>query len=320
MSAAPTKPELLKARSTFYKQIRQFFQDRNVLEVETPVLSQASIPDPNIHSLTTTIDSAPFGKATTFYLQTSPEFHMKRLLAEGAGCIFQISKAFRNGEAGHHHNPEFSMLEWYRVGYQLDDLMEETSELLTHLIHSPSAKYRSYQSIFQEYLNIDPLVASLEELKNTAHNLDSNRYQSLEMSHNDDWLNLLFSDFIEPHLGLSEPVMIYHYPASQSALARISIHDPRVSERFEVFYKGKELGNGFYELACPKEQRARFQHYNSERRQRQLPEVPIDEHFIQSLIQLPDCSGIAMGLDRILMLKLGLDNIQDVLSFPLQKA
>lgn len=323
MSAAQIEPATIvaitKLRSKVIQQVRQFFYDRNVLEVETPTLSQASIPDPNIYSLTTDIQFGPDSK--TYFLQTSPEFHMKRLLASGCGSIFQICKAFRNSEAGSNHNPEFTILEWYQLNYGIEELMTETSDLLTHLMQTQPASKISYQAIFKQFLNIDPLNIDMKTLREFAIALDAEQYSALDFSHKDDWLNVLFANHIEPHLGTEQPTMIYHYPASQSALARINSIDSRIAERFEVFYKGVELGNGFNELTDPDEQLRRFESNNIERCIRNLPTIPIDFNFIRALKKgLPMCSGIAMGLDRIMMLITNKRHINEILAFPFEKA
>ena len=291
--------------------LRRFFIEREVWEVETPLLSHATVPDPFIESLTIASDKKR-------YLQTSPEFAMKRLLAAGSGSIFQITKAFRKEESGRQHNPEFTMLEWYRVGFDHHQLMQEMDALLQYMLHCLPAKKTSYQQLFLDHLNIDPLTATIGALSQCAKAHAISIESTLEK---DDWLNLLMTHCIEPKLGANEPLFIYDYPASQSALAKLSQQDPRVAERFEVYYKGVELANGFHELRDAKEQRARFEKDNQLRQDKQLDQVPLDEFFLQALAHgLPDCAGVALGVDRLVMLALGVEDIKQVLSFDFSRA
>lgn len=305
---------LIKQRAVFNQTIRDFFTGRDVLEVETPILAASSIPDSNIRSFSSTCALSQ----NKYYLQTSPEFHMKRLLAAGSGPIFQISKAFRMGEAGHRHNPEFSMLEWYRPGFSLLELMHEVAALLTTVLDCGKAHYQSYQDCFKQTLNVDPLTQNAAAIQSFAHKQNP-EWQSLNDLKKDDWLDLLFSTYIQPHLGATGPAFIYNYPASQAALAKLNL-DMTTARRFEVFYQGIELGNGFDELNDSKEQHQRFEAYNQIRIDKNMPTIPIDERFIQSLDKLPDTSGVAVGLDRLLMLKLGKSSIKEVLLFPVEEA
>jgi lysyl-tRNA synthetase class 2 len=305
--------ENLRERAAIINQIRQFFIERDVLEVETPLLGRATIPDPNIHSMTVNFENLGAHSKELLYLQTSPEFAMKRLLSAGSGSIFQICKAFRNGEVGSKHNPEFTMLEWYRVGFDFRQLMEEVSELVQLILKTKPATQLSYQQAFVDKLQIDPLTCSVADLQNCAQQHDIRVGAELSK---DDWLNLLFSYLIEPELGKQQPIFIFHYPISQAALSRASSEDPRVAERFELYYQGMELANGFGELTDGKEQRARFEKDLSLRKQSGLPAVPIDEEFLAALEKgLPDCSGVAVGVDRLLMLALQTEQVRDVLSF-----
>ncbi len=303
----------LQRRAEILRAIREFFYQRQVLEVETPVLGKATIPDPTILSIPAEFTPLGSKNSESCYLQTSPEFFMKRLLAAGSGSIYQISKAFRDGEAGRLHNPEFTLLEWYRVGWEFHELMVEVDELLQALLNSQPADSISYQNIFLNYLAIDPLVADMDQLQQCAQQQGITIESDLTR---DDWLNLLFSHYIEPKIGLEKPLFVYHYPASQAALAKLSQQDSRVAERFEFFYRGYELANGFGELGDFSEQRQRFEAELELRTKKGLQQVPLDEKFLASLeADFPFCSGVAMGVDRLVMLALNVNTIAEGLAF-----
>lgn len=312
--------EMLHLRARLLNRIRQFFAERHVLEVETPLLSQATVTDKHLQSFQTNYHFANPKQKQTLYLQTSPEFAMKRLLAAGSGAIYQLCKAFRNqGESGRYHNPEFTMLEWYRPGFNHHDLMDEMESLLKLMLDCPSAQRFSYAELFQHYLQIDPHQTSIELLKQTAHrfNLTTEHLTTLEK---DDWLNLLMTHCIEPQLP-KHPVFIYDFPASQAALARIRPGKPALAERFEVYVQGLELANGFHELSSASEQRQRFGNDLIQREKAGYPLVPIDERLLAALEQgLPDCAGVALGVDRLIMLASEKSAINEVLSFPIERA
>ncbi len=308
----------LGARADLLARIRAFFADRGVLEVETPLLSAATIPDPNLHSLSSRWRSPGDREGVTLYLQTSPEFAMKRLLAAGSGPIFQICKAFRDGEAGRRHNPEFTLLEWYRPGWDHLRLMDEVQELLAATLGAAEGERVTYAEAFQRHAGLDPHSASDAELRGAAARAGLADPAPLAR---DDLLDLLLATVVEPELGRSGPTFLTHYPASQAALARLEADDPRVAQRFEVFLDGIELANGFGELTDASEQRRRFERDLDERRRRGLPSVPVDEHLLAALEEgLPPCSGVALGLDRLLMLALGVSDIAEVLAFPIDRA
>lgn len=310
--------DYLRARSKIIAKIRQFFAQRDVLEVETPILCQSTATDPPIASFVTHFHSIPTAAGQPFYLQTSPEFPMKRLLAAGIGAIYQMSKAFRNGESGRHHNPEFTLLEWYRPGFTHHELMDEVDDLLKFILNTQTSKRYTYAEIFEKYLKIDP------------HHCDLNMFSQLARSNNldviglneksrDDWLNLLMSHLIEPQL--IHPTFIYDYPASQAALAKIRNTTPRVAERFEVYVNGMELANGYHELSDSKEQHDRFLKDNQFRADNCLPQIPIDQRLIAALNHnFPECAGVALGLDRLVMLATGAATIAQVISFSLESA
>lgn len=314
----PSAPiEHLKSRAIIIQSIRDFFAKRNVLEVETPLMCHTSVTDPYIESI-----PAIFRTPTSsqeYYLQTSPEYAMKRLLAAGSGPIYQICKAFRQGEVGQHHNPEFTMLEWYRPGFDHHQLMNEMDELLQTVIKTKPAAKKTYGELFETYLNINPHTATVAELKIIAdkHNISVNG----EISDNTTWLQLLMSDLIEPQIGLDKPCFVYDFPAAQAALARINAGNPPTAARFEVYFQQLELANGFYELADEKEQRKRFENNNIKRRELNLPEIKLDEYFLQALSAgLPDCAGVALGVDRLVMMALKQKQIQSVLGFDFLRA
>ncbi|OBW95948.1 elongation factor P--(R)-beta-lysine ligase [Gallibacterium salpingitidis] len=308
---------LLK-RAKIISDIRQFFVDRGLLEVETPILSAFSVTDVHLATFQTEF-TPPFGpNPQTLHLITSPEYHMKRLLAEGSGPIFQICKVFRNEEAGKRHNPEFTMLEWYRPFFDMYRLINEVDDLLQQILDCPPTESLSYQFVFQEYVGLDPLSATKAELVEKA------KQQGLvnaDMEGRDTLLQYLFSEVVEKNIGQEHPVAVYHFPAAQAALAQISSEDHRVAERFEFYYKGLELANGFHELTDANEQLHRFEQDNLLREKLHLPPQQMDTRFLAALKSgLPSCSGVALGVDRLLMIALSTDNIEDVISFSIQNA
>ena len=302
--------------------IRTFFFERDVLEVETPLLSQASGTDPQLDFFSTVYRLPPIKQP--LFLQTSPEFAMKRLLASGSGAIFQICKAFRNGEVGRFHNPEFTMLEWYRPGFDLADLMDEITALFALLFteHALQATQRvSYQAVFKHYTGLDPLVFSYADY--CAYALANALPEAISLCGNDQalWLDFIFSHQVQPHLGRQALCLVYNFPACQSSLARTHSKDSRVVERVELFLEGVELGNGYYELTDVTEQEWRFNKEAHQRQQRSLPASVKDERLLAALSAgLPDCSGVAIGIDRLLMLVSGRSSIRDVLAFPVDRA
>lgn len=317
----PTAPiaNLLK-RAKIVNEIRHFFADRGVLEVETPTMSQATVTDVHLRAFETRFTGPGAAQGITLYLMTSPEYHMKRLLAAGSGPIYQMGRSYRNEEAGRYHNPEFTMLEWYRPHYDMYRLINEVDDLLQQTLECESAESLSYQQAFLRYLDIDPLTAEKEKLREVAAKLDVSNIADTEEDR-DTILQLLFMVGVEPHIGLEKPTFIYHFPASQASLAEISSEDHRVAERFEVYYKGVELANGFRELTDAAEQRQRFERDNRKRASMGLPEQPIDENLLAALEHgFPECAGVALGIDRLIMLALGAERISDVIAFPVDRA
>ena len=310
---------LLK-RAAILTEIRRFFGDRGVLEVETPAMSQATVTDIHLVPFETRFVGPGAADGMTLYLMTSPEYHMKRLLAAGSGPIYQMGRSFRNEEAGIHHNPEFTMLEWYRPRYDMYRLMNEVDDLLQQVLDCASGEKLSYQQAFTRHLNIDPLSADKAELREAAAKLDLSNSADTEEDR-DTLLQLLFTMGVEPHIGRDKPAFVYHFPASQASLAEISTEDHRVAERFEVYYKGIELANGFRELTDSREQRQRFEQDNRKRAARGLPQHPVDNNLLAALEHgMPECSGVALGVDRLIMIALNANSLSDVLAFPVTRA
>lgn len=304
-----------RAQQSFF--VRGFFAQRDVLEVETPLLGRCGVTEPNLDGVFAQINAQGIEGG---WLQTSPEYHMKRLLAAGSGSIYQISKVFRNGERGRRHNPEFSMLEWYRPDFDDAALMAEVSDLVCGWLKCPRPQTISYRQAMIDWAGIDPLVISEEELRQRCRQwLEPEQLVDLSR---DGCLDLLMSFAVEPNLGTETPVFINQYPASQASLARISQVDGfDVAHRFELYIDGLELCNGYWELTSADEQRSRFEADNRLRKAAGKPEMNVDEAFLAALEQgLPDCAGVALGLDRLLMLKIGTRDISDVLAFPLERA
>ncbi|KNC93231.1 elongation factor P--(R)-beta-lysine ligase [Trabulsiella odontotermitis] len=312
-------PNLLK-RAAIMAEIRRFFADRGVLEVETPCMSQATVTDINLFPFETRFVGPGHSQGMSLYLMTSPEYHMKRLLAAGCGPIFQLCRSFRNEEMGRHHNPEFTMLEWYRPHFDMYRLINEIDDLLQQVLECAPAESLSYQQAFQRHLEIDPLSADKTQLREAAAKLDVSNIADTEEDR-DTLLQLLFVTGVEPHIGQDRPTVIYHFPASQASLAQISTEDHRVAERFEVYYKGLELANGFHELTDAREQQQRFEQDNRKRAARGLPQQPIDQNLLDALSAgMPDSSGVALGVDRLVMLALGAETIGDVIAFTVDRA
>lgn len=306
----------LAEKARILASVRAFFANRQVMEVDTPVLSQATVTDEHLHCFETQYVGPEMASGGSLYLQTSPEYAMKRLLCAGSGSIYQISKAFRNEESGRFHNPEFTMLEWYRLGFDHHQLMAEVDQLLRMTLKCPQAEYMTYQQVFMIHLSIDPLDASVESLVSKATEKGLADIARDEIN-KDTLLQLLFSLCIESEIGQNAPCFVYDFPATQAALARISPDDHRVAERFEVYFKGIELANGFHELSDVAEQRQRFEQDNLKRQRAGRPEHVIDTHFMAALeAGLPECAGVALGVDRLMMLALDKPHIQDVLAFP----
>ena len=324
--------DALKARADVYSSIRAFFYARDVMEVDTPILSRSAATDPFLESISASLKVNQGQKSQSYFLHTSPEFPMKRLLAAGSGSIYQICKTFRNAETGSRHNPEFTMLEWYRLRFSLADLMGEVEALVSHVLDQPFETFQkiSYRDAFEEHLGINPFTVSDDELVKLAEQkagFIASPTDALLLSR-DDYLNALLSICIEPNLGKSnndrlKPTFLYAYPPSQASLAKLKCDDngELVAERFELYIKGLEIANGYYELTDAIEQRCRFDEDNRQRVQLGLPVIAYDENFLDALVEgMPDCSGVALGIDRLFMIKLKARNIEEVVSFPISRA
>lgn len=311
--------ERLAKRAALLATVRQFFETRSVLEVETPMLVNAAVTDVDLRPVELALGDR------RLFLQTSPEYAMKRLLAAGIGDVYQLCKVVRGDERSRLHNPEFTILEWYRVGFEMTGLIQEVAALLDALVTRVGSTARalrlvSYREVFQTSLQIDPLDASTEDLAKIAatHGLTGHHLTTLGR---DELLDFLMGAVIGPTLGRGEWLALTHYPASQAALAQLDPADPRVALRFEIYADGIELANGFQELADANEQRARFMADNATRCAQGLPEMPIDEPLLAALeAGLPACSGVALGFDRAMMIAVGAQNIDEVVSFTIETA
>ena len=282
------------------------------MEVETPLISAAGNPDPEIQSIRTDSNA---------YLRTSPEFALKRLLAAGSGDIFELGRVFRAGETGRSHNPEFTMLEWYRTGYSYQQLMDEVAELVRHCGRGKFDQWPlqklSYRQLFLRYIDLDPFKADVRELSARAQ---EHGIRDIELDRK-QWLDALISLVIQPALPEKCLTFVYDYPASQAALAKIRADNPPVAERFELYLGRTELANGYQELTDTHEQRQRFDTDNRLRDDRGQPTCEIDQHLLEALDHgLPECAGVALGVDRLLMAISGVDSISEVTAFPFSRA
>lgn len=313
--------EALESRARQLAWVRGFFAQRGVLEVETPVLGHHGASDLNIDSVRASVLPVAAAPATTAWLQTSPEYHMKRLLAAGSGPIFQVARVFRDGERGNRHNPEFSLLEWYRPDFDDRDLMDEVARLVCGWLECEWPEIHSYRDVMRRYAGIDPFAATDREIARRCEEwLDPAEFPGMAR---DGYLDLLMSYCVEPALRRSGPTFITHYPASQAALARVSTDGDGypVAHRFELYVNGIELCNGYWELTDPDEQARRFAADNAARKRAGKVGMPADQNLLAALAAgMPCCAGVALGLDRLLMLKLGTRDIADVLAFPFERA
>ena len=313
-----------KRRSTILTQIRCFFQMKNVVEVETPSLSLGTVTDPFLDAFTSKynyLSDSDVNASTELYMQTSPEFHMKRLLASGYQCIYQICKAFRHEDYGHHHNPEFTILEWYRLDYDQHNLIAEVNELLSLVLGTETFDKITYQDLFLKSINVDPLSTNFEELYDVILQHDKGAEWLFESQDCDLLLQFIFTEIIEPTVGKQVPCFVYNFPIEQASLAKVCPYDNRIAQRFECYFKGLELANGFNELTDVDIQELRFLEDNQKRKQLGLPVRDIDKNFINALNSgLPQCSGVALGIDRLIMIALDKSSIENVISFPIEKA
>jgi lysyl-tRNA synthetase class 2 len=302
--------------------IRQFFDQAGVLEVETPVCSRFGATDPAIESFKTCYTGPEAVQGLDLYLHTSPEFPMKRLLAAGSGPIYQICKVLRDGELGRRHNPEFSLLEWYRPGFDYHQLMDEVASLINRLREQPlQIEKLAYAEVFEGQLGLNPHATGIDQLRECAIEQGIAGAEQLTIKGRDAWLDLLLSHLIEPRLGQAGMTFLYDYPASQAALARVRADRYPVAERFELYMNGIEIANGFQELIDAEQQRQRFREDNRQRLLSQQAEVPMDEALLLALASgLPACSGVALGLDRLLMVLTETPDIRQVVTFDIGRA
>ncbi len=312
----------LKRRAAMLAELRAFFAERGVLEVETPLLSAETTLDLHLEPLSSRAE-APGVERARMYLQTSPELAMKRLLAAGSGSIYQVCKAFRGGERGRWHNPEFTILEWYRVGWDVHRLMREVAALIETLLAGSRrlepAIYVSYADLMLRHAGIDPHEASIEVLRRAVE--DSPSRVDTSGLDRDDLLSRLFSERVEPRFAPDRVTVVFDYPASQAAMARLNASDPRTAERFEAYVGSIELANGYGELCDPAEQRQRLERDLAGRRGAGRPLPPMPSRFLAALESgLPPCAGVALGLDRLLGLELGAGSIDELIPFPVERA
>lgn len=294
-SAQRSVTEIIQERAELYQKVRQYFHQQNVLEVEVPLLGKSSALDPHLASLSVQ------SQDQAYYLQTSPELFMKRLLCQGSGSIFAITKAFRESEVSSRHNPEFSMLEWYRLGFSLEELIEDVAKLIRLFLPPFHYQILNYAELFQQYLGVNPHDCSDEQLLDLVH--ENTSFEGL--LNRPACLDLLMSQIVEPAIK-DQIVFVLDYPACQAAMARVDLdaQGNSVARRFELYIHGVEVANGYDELCDPSEQRHRLKQDAKARQNQGLPEIPVDERFLSALQEqgLPDCAGVALGLDRLIWL------------------
>jgi lysyl-tRNA synthetase class 2 len=310
---------MLKRRAAMLAEARSFFSERQILEVNTPLLCRYGVTDPHIQNIGITLAE------TEHWLRTSPEYHMKRLLAADSGDIYQIAKAFRGGESGRRHQQEFTMVEWYRCGFTLEQMIKETCEFIYTLSYYGSQPVNEHQQIsyrdaFLKTCSIDPLTASTDELRTIALNLPGNicgpDLAAIILDDRSTWLDLLASHAVYPALANDILWVIDGYPAEQAMLARLNPNNPHIADRFEIFLNGIELANGFEELTDAAEQAERFAADNNRRQTMKLPDMLPDPQLLAAMqAGIPECSGVAVGLDRVLMTTSNISSISETMSF-----
>ncbi|MDH5394701.1 MAG: EF-P lysine aminoacylase EpmA [Gammaproteobacteria bacterium] len=320
--------ETIKSRARLLAKLRAFFAEKDILEVQTPVLSHAGNTEPTIESFVTAQHENSAHTIQPSFLNTSPEFAMKRLLAAGCGSIYQTTPVFRQDEQGKKHNPEFTLLEWYHLDFDHHALMGEVNAFIRFVaedfITLERSQFFSYQDAMVTFAGVDPFTASVAELSTASvkAGIDVVGLDNIDNDHTrDNWLDLLMSQVVEKNLPLNCPVFIYDYPVSQAALAKIRAGSPSVAERFELYINGIELANGFHELSDADEQAERFHQDQLKRKHSGQVGIPADYHLIAALKHgMPDCAGVAVGLDRLLMVLTGAEHINEVLTFPFDRA
>ncbi|HEY5313543.1 MAG TPA: EF-P lysine aminoacylase EpmA [Pirellulales bacterium] len=312
---------MLELRARLLATVREFFASRAFLEVETPLLSADVVVDRHLEPFETRLENHPGSAGRRLFLQTSPEFAMKRLMAAGGQAIYQITRAFRQGESGRLHNPEFTIVEWYRRGDGLAEGMALLSDLCQTLLGRGEAERLTYRAAFQQFAEVDPLADDVATLRGRLQSRGIAVPASLAADDRDGWLDLLLVELVEPHLGRGRPTILNDYPPSQAALAAIRPQDPPVAERFELYVDGIELANGYHELLDPAVLRERNRQNNLLRQQDGRTALPEDSRLLAAMEHgLPPCSGVALGFDRIVMLAAGASSLADVLAFPIDRA
>lgn len=324
MSFLPTADwSTLRLRAELLRKTRVFFHERGFLEVETPILAADTVVDRHLDPLLTTLEGV--GPPRTLYLQTSPEFAMKRLVAAGGEAIFQVAHAFRQGERGPRHNPEFTLVEWYRKGDDYAAGMQFLSELCEAMLGRGPAERVTYRRAFLDRVGVDPLTAATSEIADVARNRVPEAAAAFDASAHpadrDAWLDLLLSGLVEPRLGVERPTILHDYPPSQAALARVRDERPPVAERFELYVDGLELANGYHELLDAETLLRRNEENNQLRAADGKPTLPAESRLLAAMRQgLPACTGCALGFDRVVMLAAGKSDIAEVLPFPIERA
>ncbi|MFA6915640.1 MAG: EF-P lysine aminoacylase EpmA [Parachlamydiales bacterium] len=310
--SATSKITLLKDRAAMLAAARAFFLSRNVMEVDVPLCTSHACIDENI-DLMTVVD----GQGSKRYLQSSPEYGMKRLLSEGSGDIYQIGHVFRDGEVGSRHNPEFSMVEWYRCGFTLEQLVAETALFIELFLGQQPCSILTYRAAMHTYAGIDYVNADEEQLLQCIRKHGIELSAELAAGNKDDLLNILIGSVVEPHLGRRQLTAITDFPATQCALAEIEISEGApVAKRFEFYYEGNELANGYRELRDPQEQKMRLERSNQARLKKGKEALPVDPLFLDSLRKgFPACCGVAVGFDRLMMLRHSAAHIKDIIPY-----
>jgi lysyl-tRNA synthetase class 2 len=311
--------EHLRLRAGLLQKVRWFFDQRGFLEVETPILSADTVVDRHLDPVGV---SVPLGQETRrLWLQTSPEFAMKRLLAAGGTALYQVARVFRANERGPLHNPEFTLVEWYRVGDDLNEGMRLLSDLGECLFERGPAERIAYAEAFERFVGLDPHAASAQDLATAACREGIPFPESLARDDRDGWLDVLLAERVQPQLGWGRPAILYHYPASQAALARICPGPPSVAERFELYVSGIELANGYHELVDAATLRSRIRQTNAQRQHDGKPPLPEQSRLLEAMESgLPSCTGCALGFDRAVMLAVGASTIDEVIAFPFERA
>ena len=310
--------DALRLRAKLLRRTRTFFEDRGFLEVETPILSADTVVDRHLDPMSTEMPGKP---PQRLWLQTSPEFAMKRMLAAGGEAIYQITRAFRLGEQGPLHNPEFTMVEWYRTGHTMADGMQLTGELCEALLGRGPAEQLSYAEAFRQYADIDPHSVDMATLRAAVRKAEIEPPATLAEDDRDGLLDLLLVERVRPNLGNDRPVLLYDYPATQAALAKIRPDDPPVAERFELFVDGIELANGYHELLDADELLGRNREVNAQRTADGKPTLPQRSRLIDAMRSgMPASTGVALGFDRVVMLGAGAKSLRQVMAFPIDRA